>query len=189
MTLDVHLPAIASGDSRAFAAWMAQAEHPLRASLRSFAGQVDVEAVLQEALLRVWQVAPRFEPDGRDNGLLRLGHRIARNLCISEVRKRRGASGRLTVALTEEMIELEVEQPDPLLRKTLAMCHEKLPKQPARALRGRMEAEGNERDIDTAARLSMTKNTFLQNLTRARKLLAECLRKHGIELSITKVTT
>ena len=182
MNLDVHLPAIASGDTRAFAAWMAQAEHPLRASLRSFAGQVDVEAVLQEALLRVWQVAPRFEPDGKDNGLLRLGHRIARNLCISEVRKRRGAS----VALHEDTLELRVEQPDPFLRKTLAMCHEKLPSQPARALRARMEAEGNERDIDTAARLSMKKNTFLQNLTRARKLLADCLRKHGIELTIAK---
>ena len=189
MNLDVHLPAIASGDPRAFAAWMAQAEHPLRASLRSFAGQVDVEAVLQEALLRVWQVAPRFEPDGNDNGLLRLGHRIARNLCISEVRKRRGASGRFTVELSEETLQLEIEAPDPLLRKTLAMCHDKLPKQPARALAARVEAEGNERDVDTAARLSMTKNTFLQNLTRARKLLAECLRKHGIEISVARGTT
>lgn len=184
MNLDVHLPAIASGDTRAFAAWMARAEHPLRASLRSFAGQVDVEAVLQEALLRVWQVAPRFEPDGKDNGLLRLGHRIARNLCISEVRKRRGAS----VAFVEEAIELTVEAPDPLLRKTLEACHEKLPAQPKRALHARMEAEGNERDVDTAARLSMTKNTFLQNLTRARKLLADCLRKHGIELTIARPT-
>ncbi len=183
--LDVHLPAIAAGDTRAFAMWMAHAEHPLRASLRSFAGQVDVEAVLQEALLRVWQVAPRFEPDGKDNGLLRLGHRIARNLCISEVRKRRGAP----VALSEEELELDAQPSDPLLRKTLAMCHEKLPTQPARALRARIEAQGNERDIDTASRLQMTKNTFLQNLTRARKLLAECLKKNGIELTLTKART
>src|SRR5690606_14601871 len=71
--LDVHLAAIVAGDTRAFGRWLAGAEAPVRDSLRSFARVVDVEAVLQEALLRVWQVAPRFEPDGRPNGLLRLG--------------------------------------------------------------------------------------------------------------------
>ena len=29
----------------------------------------------------------------------------------------------------------------------------------------------------------MRLNTFLQNFTRARKLLAECLRKRGVDLS------
>ena len=66
------------GDADAFARWMAGVEHPLRAGLRRFAGQVDAEAVLQETLLRIWQVAPRFVPDGRPDGLVRLGHRIAR---------------------------------------------------------------------------------------------------------------
>ena len=66
--LDRHLPGILAGDSSAFATWMAGAEPRLRASLRSFAVQVDTEAVLQETLLRVWQVAPRFVPDGRPDG-------------------------------------------------------------------------------------------------------------------------
>ena len=35
----------------------------------------------------MWQVAPRFERDGRPNGLLRLAIRIARNLAVSEVRR------------------------------------------------------------------------------------------------------
>jgi hypothetical protein len=30
----------------------------------------------------------------------------------------------------------------------------------------------------------MTTNTFLQNITRARKLLAECLQRAGIDLSL-----
>ncbi|MBA3397052.1 MAG: sigma-70 family RNA polymerase sigma factor, partial [Deltaproteobacteria bacterium] len=87
--LDLHLGAIVAGDTRAFARWLAGAEPPVRESLRSFARVVDVEAVLQEALLRVWQVAPRFVADGRPNGLLRLGVRIARNLAVSEVRRTR----------------------------------------------------------------------------------------------------
>src|SRR5688572_20626218 len=87
MNLDVHLPDIVARDTHAFGAWMAGAEMPIRESLRSFARVIDVEAVLQEALLRVWQVAPRFVPDGAPNGLLRLGVRIARNLAISEVRR------------------------------------------------------------------------------------------------------
>ena len=87
MDLDQHLPAILLRDSRAFARWMAGAEGTMRDSLRSFATVVDVESVLQEALLRVWTVAPRFVADGRPNGLLRLGIRIARNLAVSEVRR------------------------------------------------------------------------------------------------------
>lgn len=50
---------------------------PIHQSLRSFAAKVDTEAVLQESLLRVWQVAPKVVPDGRENCLLRLGVRIA----------------------------------------------------------------------------------------------------------------
>ena len=87
--LDIHLPWIIAGESRAFGAWLAGAEPHVRDSLRSFARAIDVEAVLQETLLRVWQVAPRFIPDGRANGLLRLAIRIGLNLAVSEVRRTR----------------------------------------------------------------------------------------------------
>ena len=89
MDLDAHLPAIVVGDTRSFGAWLAGAEPRVRDSLRSFARAIDVEAVLQETLLRVWQVAPRFIPDGRANGLVRLAIRIGRNLAVSEVRRTR----------------------------------------------------------------------------------------------------
>ena len=76
--LDVYLPGIVGGNTTMFGAWMIGAEPTVRATLRSFAASIDVEAVLQESLLRVWQVAGRFEPDGRPNGLLRFAIRIAR---------------------------------------------------------------------------------------------------------------
>jgi RNA polymerase sigma-70 factor (ECF subfamily) len=181
--LDVHLEAIRAGDAVAFGHWVAGAECRLRLSLRSFAQHVDVEAMTQEALLRVWQVAPRFEPDGRPDGLLRLAIRTARNLAISEVRRRKPSS--LDPSLIESVMRLEdvaipQVETDPLLREALKRCHEKLPTKQRSVLACRMESAGGQPDRDLADGLGMTLNTFLQNFSRARRLLVECLRKVGI---------
>src|SRR5579863_6842128 len=85
--LDEHFPAIVAGDSEAFGRWVAGAEASVRNALQPFAAFVDTEAVLQEALLRIWQVAPRFVSDGKPNGLFRLAVRTARNLALSELRR------------------------------------------------------------------------------------------------------
>ncbi len=181
--LDVYLSAIAAGDTRAFGAWMASVEASVRDSLRSFATVVDVEAVLQEALLRVWQVAPRFEPDGKPNGLLRLGVRIARNLAISEVRRTKAkpvAETDLESALAEA--DMAPSAPDPMLRQAIALCRDKLPPRPRQALDTRLASGGGLDDADLAESIGMRLNTFLQNFTRARQLLADCLRKRGIHV-------
>jgi RNA polymerase sigma factor (sigma-70 family) len=181
--LDVHLAAITIGDSRAFARWLAGAEGNVRDSLRSFATVVDVEAVLQEALLRVWQVAPRFEPDGRPNGLLRLGIRIARNLAVSEVRRTRATpveADDLEAALARA--ERAPDEPDPMLRKAIVDCRDKLPAKPRQALDSRLASAGGQDDVELAESLGMKLNTFLQNFTRARQLLVDCLKKKGIAL-------
>lgn len=181
LDLDRHVDAIIAGDAAAFARWLAGAEPEVRASLRSFAAVVDVEAVLQEALLRVWQVAPRFVRDGAPNGLLRLGVRIARNLAISEVRRTRarpvedlGDDPALAVAPTA---------PDPHLRAAIVDCRDKLPAKPRAALDARLADGGAAEDRELASRLGMQLNTFLQNFTRARKLLADCLGKRGVRLA------
>lgn len=182
MDLDTHLPAILARDSHAFGRWMAGAEGPLRGGLRSFAAVVDVEAVLQEALLRVWQVAPRFVPDGRANGLLRLATRIARNLAISEVRRTRSRpvdDEEIERVVGDALVgDVEGEAPDPLLRKVIAGCYERLSGKPREALAARLDARSD--DTELAAALGMRLNTFHQNFGRARKLLAECLKKHGV---------
>ena len=132
MDLDVHLPAILTGDAGAFGRWMAGAEGTIRDSLRSFASVLDVESVLQEALLRVWQVAPRFVPDGRPNGLLRLGIRIARNLAVSELRQAKSRpvpEEDLERALAmAEQVDLSQTGPDPMLREVLERCHASCPR-------------------------------------------------------------
>ena len=186
MDLDAHLPAILSGDTRAFGQWMAGAEGSMRDSLRSFATVIDVESILQEALLRVWQVTPRFVADGRPNGLLRLGIRIARNLAVSEVRRtkaRPAPEEDLERALAmAEHIDFSDRGPDPMLREVLAKCHERLPEKPRQVLTVRLAAEGGRGDDELASLLGMRINTFLQNFTRARRMLAECLKKHGVTL-------
>jgi RNA polymerase sigma-70 factor (ECF subfamily) len=183
MDLDQHLPAILMRDSRAFARWMAGAEGTMRDSLRSFATVVDVEAVLQESLLRVWTVAPRFVPDGRPNGLLRLGIRIARNLAISEVRRTKATKPvpdedlERALAIAEGATEGS-EATDPMLREVIAGCTRQLPEKPLQALTARITM--GLPDDELAASCGMRLNTFLQNFTRARRALAECLEKHGI---------
>lgn len=181
MDLDPHLAAIAEGDAGAFALWMAHAEPPLRASLRGFARTVDAEAVLQETLLRVWLVAPRVKGDGRPNALLRLALTTARRLALSEARRVAAAPQELDAL--EHLASADAEMPalpDPALRAAIGECRDRLPPKPRLALDQRLEAAGGRSDVELARRVQMSLNTFLQNFTRARKLLAECLRKRGI---------
>ena len=185
MDLDVYLVSIVAGDAAAFGRWLAGAEPAVRPTLRSFASVVDVEAVLQEALLRVWQVAPRFVPDGRVNGLVRLAIRIARNLAVSEVRRTRARpteADELEAALAEAEADAPVAAPDPLLRRHIADCRGKLPAKPREAFDARLASAGGDDDSALAAALNMRLNTFLQNFTRARKLLADCLKRAGVAL-------
>ncbi len=175
--------AIAAGDSQAFARWLARAESPLRRSMRRFAAVADTEAVLQEALLCVWQVAPRWVPDGRAHGLLRLSVRIAQNLAITQARRHRLAP----IPAGDDLPEGEVQPaglPDDAVRRAVALCRDKLPRQPALAIAARLDDEGLRSDHELARALGMRTNTFLQNITRARRLLAECLRAAGIDLQL-----
>lgn len=176
---DALLPLIAAGDSRAFGQWVAGCEHSLRLSLRKFAASVDTEAVLQEALLRVWQVAPKFSPDGKPDALLRFAQVTARNVALSEVRR----LGTRPPAEELPDVAVVVSSPDPLLRAAVKDCRDKLPGKPRLALEQRLESAGSDDDHVLAERVGMKLNTFLQNFTRARKLLAECLQKRGIDLN------
>jgi RNA polymerase sigma-70 factor (ECF subfamily) len=179
--LDEHLAGILAGDPAAFGRWIAAAEPTLRETLRSFATVVDTESVLQEALLRVWQVAPRFVPDGDPNGLFRLAVRIARNLAV-DARRRTSRETLEADPIAPTELAVNLAQSDPLLRKRIEECHEALPDKPGQALRARLSSDGTEPDELLATRLSMRVNTFLQNITRARRLLAACLEARGVDL-------
>lgn len=197
--LDALLPAIAAGDADAFGRWLALAEPVIRATLRPFSRMVDTESVLQEALLRTWQIAARVVADGRPNVLLRVAVRIARNLALSERRRaaRLDAGGTAPAAallapgdeaaVIERVAGNVPPAPDPLLRRAVEECRQQLPDRPRAALAARLTSGGLEPDEVLAQRLQMRLNTFLQNVVRARRFMAECLRARGIDLDAEMV--
>ncbi|GAB4370086.1 MAG: hypothetical protein Kow0062_04520 [Acidobacteriota bacterium] len=165
------------GDRTAFVEWVCVAEPFLRRSLRSFARSVDVESIVQETLLRMWVAAPRIRLDRREASL-RYAARVGRNLALEECRRHRivdpagDASG--------EPAADPLEPPDPALRRLIARCLEALTARPRRALRARLGARGGETDADLARQVGMKLNTFLQNVGRARRQMAECLERNGV---------
>ena len=172
-----------SGNPEAFAEWMGMAEIPLRRSLRRFARAVDVEVVVQETLLRMWLLAndPQWVLEG-DNASLKFTFRVARNVALEEIRRFRQdrfVNMNTLDSLPEGCVEPEL--PDPALGRAINDCIERLPKQPRRALSARVR-DGWLPDREIAGRLRMKVNTFLQNIVRARKLLADCLERRGVRL-------
>lgn len=173
------------GDEESFSSWLAGAERPLRLSLRRFAAAVDTESIVQETLLRIWQVANRCEPDGKPNGLLRLALRIGRNLAVDELRRRRSelpAAGSSDDAWDDADPVEPAVLPDPLLRRQIRLCLERLAGAPRRALLLRIANAGGAPDRVLAEQARMRLNTFLQNVSRARRLLARCLERSGVSL-------
>lgn len=177
---DIYLHAIADRDESAFASWVAAVEHRLRLRLASYARVVDTEAVIQETLLRIWQVAPRFKPDGRPDGLLRLAFRIARNMAITEVR-RRLARYDIPPDLEDDTAPAHSLETDDALREGVDDCLKRLPEAPRNALEARLHTAGV-RDESLAISIGMKLNTFFQNIRRARMAMYKCLKSRGINL-------
>jgi DNA-directed RNA polymerase specialized sigma24 family protein len=171
------------GDPDAFAEWMGMVENPLRCSLARFARAVDVEVVVQETLMRTWLVArDRTRCLEGENASLKFALRVARNVVHEELRH-----GHLYRLLDDEEwnqlpeASFKPEFPDYALRQAIVDCMERLPAQPKKALNARVR-EGHLPDRDLALETRMKLNTFLQNIVRARRLVADCLEKRGVRL-------
>jgi DNA-directed RNA polymerase specialized sigma24 family protein len=165
------------GDREAFTSWVRLCETPLRKSLRSFAPYVDVESVVQEGLLRMWLLAPTLTLEG-ENASLRYALRLVRNLALSEAR-RLGTAGPDDLETFPEP-PVDPDPPaDPWLLQAILRCIEKLPRRPREALSARLRG-GPDRGL--ASSVGMRLNTFLQNIVRARQLMAKCLKGAGINV-------
>ncbi len=176
---------VRSGDRAAFAEWAGRIERPLRASLWRFARAVDLEVVLQETLLRMWLLATRT---GRDlegeNASLRLALAVARNVAREELRRAKQGS-RVPLEGLENTPEVVVEPapgPDPGLTRAIRECFERIPARPRAALLMRIEQGLVRPDRELAQELGLKLNTFLQHIVRARRSMADCLGRKGVEL-------
>jgi DNA-directed RNA polymerase specialized sigma24 family protein len=168
---------------RAFGQWAGRVERPVRLYLRPWAASVDVECIVQEALLRMWLRAndDGAEPLTGENASLRFCCRVAWNLARNESRKR----ARETVTDPQGMPEVSVgpEEPSsPGLRQAIADCVQALGEKLRSSLLARLEDRGLSGDVAIAESLAMTKNTFLQNIVRARKQVAACLGGKGVAI-------
>ncbi len=173
-----------SGDPMGFEDWVRKVELPLRKGLRSFARHVDVEAIVQESLLRLWVLRSTLSLKG-ENASLRYALTVVRNLALQEAKRLQRF-----VPLPEDpdyspdppALPRSDPPPDPILRSAISDCIARLPAQPRNALVARLEGGGAEPDRALAARLHMRVNTFLQNVVRARRHLTECLESRGISI-------
>jgi len=87
-----------SGDREAFTELVRRHMNGVHWFVRRIVGTPDSEDITQEVFLRAYEALPRFRREGRFAAWL---YRIARNLCLSELRKR-GRCGE-TVPLEEEI--------------------------------------------------------------------------------------
>jgi DNA-directed RNA polymerase specialized sigma24 family protein len=180
--LDSTFAQVRAGDRLAFAHWMGSVELPIRLSLRQFARAVDVEAVVQETLLRMWILAQDgARPLTGDNASLRFSIGLARNLARAEARRLGNETLLPLEALPEPSAEPEPPS-DPPLREAILECLARLATKPAKAFQARMRLGARFPDAVLASRLGMSLNTFLQNIVRARKQVATCLARKGIPL-------
>ena len=103
---DALMAAIADGDESAFAGLVRRLTPPLlrfaRATLATNSGEA--EEVVQEVLVRLWQQAVTWRPDGR---IATWAHRVAYRLCIDRLRQRRPS-------IDIEALEDDLVDPEPL---------------------------------------------------------------------------
>jgi DNA-directed RNA polymerase specialized sigma24 family protein len=172
-----------AGSQEAFAEWMGMVEIPLRRALGRFARAVDIEVVVQETFLRMWLAAgdPQRTLEG-DGASLKFAHAVARNVALEEIRRcRPDRLVDLEQLMNAPEVILQPVLPDPALGRAIRECMEALPAKPRTALAGRIDGSGQP-DKEIAQGLRMRLNTFLQNIVRARRLLARCLERRGVRL-------
>lgn len=175
--------AIAGGDVDAFARWLARCEIPLKRALRSFAQVVDVEAVVQETAIKVWEDPSRITPDGRSGFLFRWACTVALNAARNSATRHGNRPDHHAPMPSDDVFEgHERRLPDIFLRVRIQSCLELLQDPQQRAFRARLADSGNRSDRELAASIGMTFDAFRQTLTRGRRSLVKCLQSFNIDV-------
>lgn len=174
----MRLARVAAGDETAFAAIVADETPPLLRFAASILGSglAEAEEVVQEALIRLWQQADTWQPDGRISTWL---HRVTYHLAIDVLRRRRPS---VEIAAMEDVLADEDPAPDArLIRvedlRALRAALDSLPERQRTAVvlrhfQGLGQSEAAEvMDVSEAAYESL--------LARARRRLRTLLAEEG----------
>lgn len=168
-------------DKRAFGDWAGRVERPVRRSLSAFARAIDAEGVVQETLLRMWYFALEegLTLTG-ENASQRYACAFARNLARNMARRHRREHLLPPEEMPEDPEVMPISRPrDPFLLQHIQDCLAALKGKLRTAMNARLK-HGHQPDEVVAGMLKMKKNTFLQNIVRARVQLDACLTKKGV---------
>jgi RNA polymerase sigma-70 factor (ECF subfamily) len=109
------MEAVAAGDESAFARLVGeQSPRLLRFARAMLVGTAEAEEIVQEALIRLWQQAETWQPQGRVSTWL---HQVTYRLCIDALRRRRPSVGL-------ETIENDLEDGEPVPEERLIRLDE-----------------------------------------------------------------
>jgi RNA polymerase sigma factor (sigma-70 family) len=152
------------------------AELPWRIAYRMLSDAAEAEDVAQEALLRLWQYADRWQAGGP--GVAAWLTRVATNACLDRLRRRRFASDEAVPERADESPLADAAIEEDQVRKAVADCIEALPDRQRAAI---VLTYYEERQNKMAAEiLAMQVKAFESLLLRARGALRGCVEGKGV---------
>jgi RNA polymerase sigma-70 factor (ECF subfamily) len=152
------------------------AQLPWRIAYRMLADSAEAEDVAQEALLRLWQHADRWQAGGP--GVAAWLTRVATNACLDRLRRRRFTSDEAVPERADESALADEAIEEDEVRKAVAECVEALPDRQRAAI---VLTYYEERQNKMAAEiLAMQIKAFESLLLRARAALRGCVEGKGV---------
>jgi RNA polymerase sigma factor (sigma-70 family) len=159
---------------------------PWRIACRMLGDPIEAEDVAQEAMLRLWQYADRWQAGG--SGVAAWLTRVTTNLCLDRLRRKRftGEGDAPERADDAPLADAEIEGGE--VRDAVKHCIEALPDRQRAAI---VLTYYEERQNQMAAEvLAMQLKAFESLLFRARASLLGCVERNGISAGdISKVTS
>jgi RNA polymerase sigma factor (sigma-70 family) len=152
------------------------AQLPWRIAYRMLADSAEAEDVAQDALLRLWQYAERWQAGGP--GVAAWLTRVATNACLDRLRRRRFTSDEAVPERADESALADEAIEEDEVRKAVAECIEALPDRQRAAI---VLTYYEERQNKMAAEiLAMQVKAFESLLLRARAALRGCVEGKGV---------
>ena len=147
-----------------------------RIAYRMLADAAEAEDVAQEALLRLWQFADRWQSGGP--GVAAWLTRVATNACLDRLRRRRFVGDDTVPERADETPLADAAIEEDQVRQAVADCIEALPdRQRAAVVLTYYEERQNKMAADI---LAMQLKAFESLLFRARATLRECVEGKGV---------
>ena len=151
-------------------------EIPWRIAYRMLADPTEAEDIAQEAMLRLWQYADRWQTGG--SGVAAWLTRVATNSCLDRIRRRRFVSDDAVPEYADSGLLADEAIEHDEVRTAVAACIEALPdRQRAAVVLTYYEEQQNKMAADV---LAMQVKAFESLLFRARISLRNCVEGKGV---------